>query len=231
MNVGETKQALEVLQQALGSTQDLDQETEAAYLLPRIHHRRAQAHALNGELDLALRQYVSADEAFDPSNVVGRSMAKRDHGLLVWEKVDQDEGERLIREALQLLGTPSKTDPSWEEYMVTRGVLARLSVNTNPAESLAIFMQVDKQVRGGNEWVYELDNLEQIIPLVPRSQRPAYLLRASLLSTKMVAREEVARVGNELMNGDLVSAPLGCALRTANRLPRAFVTRTRAMLL
>lgn len=231
MNAGETERALDVLGRALSATWDVDKLTEGAYLLPRVFHRIAQARALNGDVDGALDLFVQAEEQFERTNVVGRAIVLRDHGFVVWQHINQKEGERLIREALQVLRQPSKTDPRWElEYVVTEGFLARLSTKKNPSKSLKTFMKVDDRVRGGNKWMYELDNLEQIIPLLPRIQRLSYLARASILSTRMVMTEEVARVGNEMMEGDVLLAPLGCMVRAANRLPKAFVTRTRALL-
>ncbi len=231
MNVGKPKQALNVLIYALAATQDVDRQTEGASLLPRIYHRIAQAEAMTGNISASLKVFALAEESFDTTNVIGRSRVLRDHGLIVWEHIDETEGKRLIELALQALRNPTKTNGRWElEYLVTEGFLARLIAGEQPTKALEVFLRVDAYVHGGSKWIYELDNLEQLIPLLPRSKRPLYLLRASLLASKMVVTDEATHVKNALRHHDMLSAPLGCVARISVRLPRSILNRAFAML-
>lgn len=232
MNVGKVEQAVDVLRLALAATKDIDRQTDGAKLLPRIYHRIAQAEAMRGNISASLKMFVKSEKAFNRKNVIGRSRVLRDHGLVVWEHIDETEGKELIEAALMALRRPTETSARWElEYLVTEGFLARLVAEEDPAKALQVFLRVDARVRGGSKWVYELDNLEQMIPLLPRSKRPPYLLRASLLASRMVVADEITHVSNSLMEDrKYVSAPLGCMVRTSARLPRAIIGRGRAML-
>lgn len=232
MNVGRVEQAVNVLRLAVAATKDIDRQTEGANLLPRIYHRIAQAEVMRGNLYAALKMFVKSEEAFDPENVIGRSRVLRDYGLVVWEYDDRTEGKKLVEEALAALRHPTETSPRWElEYLVTEGFLARLTVDEDPAKALQVFLRVDAGVRGGSKWVYELDNLEQMIPLLPRGKRPPYLLRASLLASRMVVADEITHVSNLLLeDGKFIAAPFGCVARTSLRMPGAVFSRTRAML-
>lgn len=232
MNVGRVDQAVNVLRLAVAATKDIDRQTDGAKLWPRIYHRIAQVEAMRDNIGVSLRMFAKSEAAFDPENVIGRSRVLRDHGLVVWEhEEDEVRAKELIEEALMTLRRPRATSPRWElEYVVTEGFLARLTVADDPAKALEVFLRVDAYVRGGSKWVYELDNLEQIIPLLPRSKRLPYLVRASLLASRMVIADEIAHVSNALLeDGKVLSAPVSCATRTVARLPGAILGRTRAM--
>ena len=212
-------------------TDDAGQPTEGAYLLPRINHRFAQAYAQNGEIAIALELYEQAEKSFDRDNVIGRAIVLRDHGWLLWQHDELSKGERLIGEAMQLLRVPSLPADRWEkEYTTTLGFEARTWVPKDPKRALKVFHLVDDYIRGDSKWVYELDNLEQIIPLTSRRERVPYILRATALRTKMVTAQEASRVSNQLVEGKFLSAPIGSMARSASRLPGAAIRQVRNFL-
>ena len=219
MNLGEYHRALPLLILAQSSTRDIGELTESAELSPRINHRLAQAYANTGDRRAARARFVHAEKLFDRENVIGRAITLRDHGWTIWTWGEFNEGARHIRRAQRLLRRQASHDERHHvELIVTDGMLARTYAAVDQPRAIDQFKLVDDTVRGGNKWIYELDNLRQLIPLVPASERIAYRLRADKIRLRMIIDDEISLALDDLMDGRIVRAASGVTLRNVRRL-------------
>ena len=219
MNLGEYDRALQLLLLALNATRDVDELTEAAYLLPRINHRLAQAYAHTGDRKAARARFIRAERLFDRDNVIGRAITLRDLGWTLWQWGEFTEGNRQIARAQRLLKRRATTDERHRvELVVTDGLMARTYAAVDKPRAVDQFRQVDEMVRGGNKWIYELDNLRQLIPLVPPAERIVYRFRADKITLRMIVEDEFSLVLDELLDGRIISAASGSTLRNVRRI-------------
>lgn len=219
MNLGDYHRALPLLVLAYNSTRDFGEPTESAELLPRINHRLAQAYAHTGDRRAARARFVHAEELFDRDNVIGRGITLRDHGWVEWRWGKCSEGVRLIKRAQRLLRRDaSVNERHHEELIVTDGILARTYVAADPSRAIDQFKLVDQTVRGGNKWIYELDNLRHLTPLVPQPQRLAYHLRANRIVLRMIVADELSLATDDVMDGRFIRAASGVTVRNIQRL-------------
>lgn len=219
MNLGEYHRALPLLILAHSSTRDFGEPTESAELLPRINHRLAQAYAHTGDRRAARARFVHAEQLFDRDNVIGRSITLRDHGWVEWRWGKCSEGVRLIKRAQRLLRRDAPTNERHhEELIVTDGILARTYAGIDQPRAIDQFKLVDETVRGGNKWIYELDNLRHLAPIVPMPQRLTYHLRSDRIVLRMIVDDELSLAVDDMLDGRFLRAASGITMRNVKRL-------------
>jgi hypothetical protein len=209
-----------MLQHALGMTTDYGDDTEAAYYLPRIRHRLALSYAKVGEERVARKNFDESIKLFKPCNNVGRARVLRDYGWWLVQLGEVNDGRLRLHQALSLMRDveESTRDDVWHrEYLVTEGMVARLSSGVKASETRLTLLSIDEQLRGGNKWIYELDNLRHLIPLLSVRERPRYVARAIAIETRIVLHEDLSVLGNDLRDGIVVRGFLGLGLRVTRR--------------
>ena len=221
MALGELERARTTLCFAMNATfDDADKRpTESAELLPRIKHRVAQLHDLTGEVEAADICFTEAESLFDRSNVIGRAITMRDHGWAAWQWGDWEKAEKLIPQAHALLLNSTSINRRLRlELAVTKGFEARLFASEDPDKARRQFLAVDRKIRGGTKWVYELDNLRQLVDCLPLKSQPLYRLRIRQLSLQMIIVDEVGLTTRDVIDGNFGHAIFGTTLRNIRRI-------------
>lgn len=220
-NAGEYERAIFMLQRALGMTTDYGDETEVAYYLPRIRHRLALSYAELGEERVARKNFDESIKQFKPCNNVGRARVLRDYGWWLVQLGEVTAGRQRLYQALTLMQDVEEgdaRDDAWHrEYLVTEGMVARLSSGVKDGETQQILLAIDKQLKGGDKWIYELDNLRYLIPLLSLRQRPRFIARAAIIETRIVLHEDLSVLGNDLRDGTVVRGVFSLGLRMTRR--------------
>lgn len=217
--IGEYEAGELLLLRALSYTYDYGERTEAAYYLPRIHHRMGQLEAARGN-DCHARELLQlAEGSFNHSNVIGRARTLRDLAWLTYRQGQQDEGSELAKRARNLLKKPDAASPEWEkEFIVTDGLVAQTDPRIPAPDAVKQFLKVDEHVRGGKDPIYERENLRRLIGLLPFSERLGYELRYQTIWWRLIASHEVKTVTQDLMDGNFKGATLGSARRITRHL-------------
>jgi hypothetical protein len=204
-------------------TTDYGEEMEAYYYLPRIRHRLGLSYAALGEEKAARANFEESMRLFEANNLIGRARVSRDYGWWLTDSLHEvTVGQEHLQQALSLLENEAEAlrcERWYREHLVTRGVIARLSTGTSPEETKAILLEVNKYLRGGDKWAYELDNLRHLIPLLSLRERPSYIARATFIEARIALHEDIAVLASDLRDGKLVR---GCGY-TALRVSRRFL--------
>ncbi len=218
LNAGEPERALGVMFMALGATTDHGVKTEAAYYLPRIRHGFALIYAAMGEDKRAKRNFELALKGFELDNRIGRARVMRDYGWFQFTRGYEVAGGRLLNRALDSLTAEHVHDERWEREMAaTQGFLARTTAAIDPSEALDEFIRVDEVLRGGDKWIYELDNLQHLIRLLPLQKRLSYQLRAVVIWERIHVSEELKLLKGDFIDGNPIDGLTRIAWRTARR--------------
>lgn len=218
LNAGEPERARNVMFMALGTTTDHGVETEAAYYLPRIRHGFALIYAAMGEDELAKRNFKLALRLFELDNHIGRARVMRDYGWFHFVRKHEMVGERLINRALSSLIAEQIHDTRWErEVAATQGFLARATIGIDPSGALSELVRVDEILRGGDKWIYELDNLQHLIRLLPAHKRPSYQMRALIIWERIHVYEEFKLLKDDFVDGNPIDGLARIVWRTTRR--------------
>lgn len=220
LNAGEPERALNVMFMALGRTMDYDTKTDAAYYLPRIRHGFALIYAALGEDELAKQHFKLALKAFELDNKIGRARVIRDDGWFRITHGNRRAGQRLIMSARNTLMSvdESMRDDRWRREMAaTDGFLARITMDAGAPQALSELIRVDEVLRGGDKWIYELDNLQYLIRLLPVHKRPAYQMRALIIWERIHIIEEWKLLGDDITDGNFIGGLTRTTWRTTRR--------------
>lgn len=217
--IGEYDAAELLLLRALYYAFDCGERTEAAFFLPRIHHRMGQLEAARGHDRHAKELLQLAEGSFDHANAIGRARTLRDLAWLIYRQGQLDEGGELAKRARNLLKRPEVVNSDWEkEFIVTDGYVARTDPRLPAPDAVKQFLKVDERIRGGNDPIYERDNLKRLISCLPYTERIGYEMRSQMIWWKLVASHEIRTVTQDLMDGNIKGATLGSARRMTRHL-------------
>jgi hypothetical protein len=217
--IGEYDFAELLLLRALYNTNDCSERTEAADLLPRIHHRMGQLEAARGNFAHARELFRLAEGSFDRNNVIGRARTLRDLAWQVYRNGQLEEGSELAKSARNLLKQTTEGGELWEkEFIVTDGFVAGTDPRLPASDAVQQFLKVDTRIRGGSDPIYERDNLKRLVRYLPTVERVGYELRVQSIWWRLIANHEVKTVVNDLMEGNFRGATLGSARRITRHL-------------
>jgi len=219
MNGHEFQRAAFLLGEAYESTRDHGDPTESAHFSPRIRHRIGQVVTHFEGCHEGTKHFDMAESLFDRGNVIGRAITLRDYGWSLWQEGDYLTAVTRLEQALDLFDdkTP-ETDQRYQlERLVTEGMLARTHAYTRH-DALELQLHVDEVASSSNKLVYVLDNLKAMQPML--SGRDRWVAQARIVRTRslILAKNEFSDVTDDLMDGRLVEATTGPALRTVRRL-------------
>ena len=218
-NAGRIDAAYYVMLHVLDSFKDHGEETAAVYFRPRVRHQLALIHASRGDHSAAEAYFKQSMNEFHPNNFIGRGRVTRDYGWWMYANGGISRGRNQLKAARKLLmqdtGSPTRRQ---REIAVTDGLLARLERVRYPDKARDTMLRVDKILRGGEKWIYELDNLKFLIPLLPLSSRPPYMARARTIEFKILFSENLALLGGDIRDGKPIKALLGFGGRSLKSL-------------
>ncbi len=218
-NAGRIDAAYYMMLSVLGEFDDHGEETSAAYFRPRAYHQLALIHALRSDSTAAETYFKRSIKEFDPENFIGCGRVTRDYGWWLYQKGKITKGRDQIKAARKLL-MQSTNSPRRQarELAVTDGILARTTILNNPLRATETMLRVDDVLRGGDKWIYELDNLKFLIPLLPLTLRPAYMARAKRIELKILFSENFAIFSEDIWEGQPIRALVGFSGRSIKSL-------------
>lgn len=161
-----------------------DDNTPHRYKRGVVLHVYALAAAELGDAEGARHLFKSALREIKPDAPLSRAMALRDFGNFELRQGNVVLARRKIISALKLFDRIDDVTQRVEiELAVTRGFLARTSIESDPIGSLETLRDVARLLKGYKKREYELDNLDWLIDHLPPSlERQRYALRAIQLS-------------------------------------------------
>jgi tetratricopeptide (TPR) repeat protein len=219
MHIKDFDAAEQALLRALSMTNDFGEATPAATYRPRIYHRMAELEARRGNWSSAIELFELTENSFDKANVVGRARNLRTQAVFTRENGDHDAGLELANRARAILQHPRETGPTWEkEYVVTNGVIARTDDSLDTDDVAEQLLIVDDKLRGGNDPIYERDNLAALMSCVPISERVSFRMRYHAIGLRLVASQELSYVLRDLGDGDIRGVLFGPTGRMTRRL-------------
>lgn len=219
MNVQDFRQAGILLGKAYESTRDHEDSTASIYFAPRIRHRIGQVVTHFHGCHKGAKHFDLAESLFDRDNVIGRAITLRDYGWCLWQEGNCPAAVNRLEQALDLFGdeAPETNERYHLERLVTEGMLARTHAYTR-RDALEVQLHVDEAASNSNKLVYVLDNLKAMQPML--SGRDRVVVQARMVRTRslILAKNELSDVTNDLLDGRLVEATTGPALRAVRRL-------------
>lgn len=141
-------------------------------------------------------------------------------GGFVLHMATAELGQRLIMSARNTLMSvdESMRDDRWRREMAaTDGFLARITMDADAPQALSELIRVDEVLRGGDKWIYELDNLQYLIRLLPVHKRPAYQMRALIIWERIHIIEEWKLLGDDITDGNFIGGLTRTTWRTTRR--------------
>lgn len=218
LNAGENQRALNSFVHALGITTDYGDATTAAYYLPRIRHCLALAHAALGNTSAARKNFEQSLKRFEADNHIGRARTMRDFGWFLVANGQMKAGRTRLQGALDTLALESNRDERWtREQAATEGFLARLDAKTNPRKAAAKLRSVDVVLQGSDKWMYELDNLQHLIPLLGFVESLEYRTRAFVLRERIRLSEDAKVLIDDIAMGRPVHGIARLMVRSTRR--------------